>query len=144
MEPSFCRYQHHWRQRQWQMTQVLASPHGASRLLGDKESVCQCGRCKTCWFHPWVWKIPWKEMATYSGILAWETGYNTASRVTKSQTWLSNVARAHTHTHTHTHTRYNLCFEFHLVLAFTLRTVLLSLLSDPVSLLSIRHKKTDW
>ena len=43
----------------------------------------------------------------------------------------------------HTHTRYNLCFEFHLVLAFTLRTVLLSLLSDPVSLLSIRHKKTD-
>jgi len=46
-------------------------------------------------------------MATYSSILAWRiptdrgAWWATGHGVTKSQTQLSNLARAHTHTHTH-------------------------------------------
>ena len=35
--------------------QSMGFPGGAS----DKESVCQCRRCKSCGFNPWVRKIPW-------------------------------------------------------------------------------------
>ena len=33
----------------------MGFPSGTS----DKESVCQCRRCKKCGFSPWVGKIPW-------------------------------------------------------------------------------------
>ena len=36
---------------------------------------------------------------------------------------MTEQRNTHTHTHTHTHTCYSLCFEFHLVLAFTLMAV---------------------
>ena len=26
-----------------------------------KESACQCGRHRRCWFYPWVRKIPWRR-----------------------------------------------------------------------------------
>ena len=26
-----------------------------------KEPACQCRRCKSSGFHPWVWKIPWRK-----------------------------------------------------------------------------------
>ena len=29
--------------------------------LSDKESACQCRRCKRCGFSPWVRKIPWRR-----------------------------------------------------------------------------------
>jgi len=29
--------------------------------LNDKESTCQCRRCKRHRFHPWVGKIPWRR-----------------------------------------------------------------------------------
>ena len=31
------------------------------RWLSDKESVCQCRKCKRHRFNPWVRKIPWKR-----------------------------------------------------------------------------------
>ena len=40
------------------------------RWHSDKESACQCRRCKTCGFDLWVRKTPLeKKMATYSSIL---------------------------------------------------------------------------
>ena len=27
----------------------------------DKEPTCQCKRCKTCGYDPWVRKIPWRR-----------------------------------------------------------------------------------
>ena len=29
--------------------------------LSDKESVCQCRRCRRCGFDPWIRKIPWRR-----------------------------------------------------------------------------------
>ena len=34
---------------------------GFSWRLSDKESVCQCRRCKRCRFNPWGRKIPWRR-----------------------------------------------------------------------------------
>ena len=31
------------------------------RWLNDKESVCQCKKCRRCRFNPWVRKIPWRR-----------------------------------------------------------------------------------
>ena len=42
---------------------------GFPRWLSGKESPCQCKRCG---FDLWVRKIPEKEMATHSSILAWK------------------------------------------------------------------------
>ena len=37
-----------------------------------KEPACQCKRCKSCGFDPWVRKIPWGGgMVTHSSIFAW-------------------------------------------------------------------------
>ena len=40
---------------------------------GGKEPACQCRRCKTCGYDPWVGKIPWsrKQQPTPVSILAW-------------------------------------------------------------------------
>ena len=35
----------------------MGFPDGTS----DKESACQCRRCKRLGFHPWVGKIPWQR-----------------------------------------------------------------------------------
>ena len=64
-----------------------------------KEPTCQCRRCKRCWFHLWVGKIPWRR--------AWQplqysfpreshgqrslAGY-TVHRDVKSQTWLKHIS----------------------------------------------------
>ena len=48
----------------------MGFPRGASA----KEPDCQCRRCKSRGFDPWVGKIPWrKAWATHSSILAWRT-----------------------------------------------------------------------
>ena len=31
------------------------------RWCSGKASACQFRRCKRCWFHPWVRKIPWRR-----------------------------------------------------------------------------------
>ena len=31
------------------------------RWLSGKESTCQCRRCRSCGFNPWVEKIPWRR-----------------------------------------------------------------------------------
>ena len=31
------------------------------RWFNNKESACQCRRCRKCWFDPWVRKIPWRK-----------------------------------------------------------------------------------
>ena len=46
---------------------TLGLPAGNS----GKEPACRCRRHKSCGFCPWVGKIPWKAMATYSRVLAW-------------------------------------------------------------------------
>ena len=38
----------------------------------DKESTCQCRRCKRCSFHPCVGKILWKRKWLHSSIFAWK------------------------------------------------------------------------
>ena len=46
---------------------------GLPRWYSDKESTCQCRRCKRCGFDPWDGKIPLeKAMTTCSSILAWK------------------------------------------------------------------------
>ena len=35
----------------------ITFPNGAC----DKESTCQCWRCKRCRFYPWVGRIPWRR-----------------------------------------------------------------------------------
>ena len=46
---------------------------GLPKGLSDKESACQCRRCKRCSFDPWIGKIPpEKEMATHFSVLAQE------------------------------------------------------------------------
>ena len=63
------------------------APSGVSRLLNlrtdsphltflggasGKEPTCQCGRCRSHGFHPWVENIPWRRAwQTHSSILAW-------------------------------------------------------------------------
>ena len=45
---------------------------GLTRLLSGKKSACQCRRCRSCSFHPWVRKSPWsRKRQTHSSILAW-------------------------------------------------------------------------
>ena len=47
---------------------IIRIPGGA----GGKEPACQCWRCKSGCFDPWVGKDPLQEgMATHSSILAW-------------------------------------------------------------------------
>ena len=44
---------------------------GLPKWLSDKESACQCRRCKRCRFDPWIGKISQeKEMATPFSVLA--------------------------------------------------------------------------
>ena len=53
----------------WNMIQCFS---GKPWWRGDKESSCQCRRCKRLKFNPWAGKIPLqKETATRSSILAW-------------------------------------------------------------------------
>ena len=68
------------------------------RWLSDKESACQCKRCRRCGFNPWVGKIPWRRKWQPTPALLprkshrqWSlVGYSFG--VAKSQTWLSNWA----------------------------------------------------
>ena len=54
----------------------LCGKSGLSRWCSDKESAGQCRRHKSCDFHPWVRKIPWrKKTATSSRILAWKISW---------------------------------------------------------------------
>ena len=49
---------------------AISLSYGLPRWCSGKESACQCKRLKRCGFNPWVGKIPCKEMATHSSILA--------------------------------------------------------------------------
>ena len=69
-------------------SRISKNPGGAS----GKEPACQCRRCKTCGFNPWLGKIPWRrEQAIHSSILAWRIPTNrgpwrvTVHRVPKSR-----------------------------------------------------------
>ena len=46
--------------------------HRLSKWLNDKESTCQCRRCRRCGFDPWVGKLLEGNMATHSSTLAWK------------------------------------------------------------------------
>ena len=50
---------------------VLVSGVGFPGGASGKEPACQCRAHKRHRFDPWVRKIPWKEIATLSSILAW-------------------------------------------------------------------------
>ena len=78
-----------WETRVWSLGQE-GFPGGAS----GKEPACQCKRCKTCGFDPWVRKIPWRRAGNplqYSCLEnpmergAWRA---TVHWVAQSQTWL--------------------------------------------------------
>ena len=84
---------------------------GLPRWHSDKESACQCRRCKINGFNPCVGEIFPTEMTTYSSILSWkspraeERGELWGPRGHKESDMTERVrARTHTHTHTHTHT----------------------------------------
>ena len=54
-------------------TEIVASTaqDRLPRWHSDKESLCQCSRCRRLGFNPWVWKIPLeKELVTHPSILA--------------------------------------------------------------------------
>ena len=53
----------------WAFENFSEFSQGLYRWHSSKDSACQCSRC---WFDPSVGKIPEKEMAAYSSILAWE------------------------------------------------------------------------
>ena len=74
-----------------------AFPGGTS----GKEPACQCSRPKRHGFNPWVRKIPWKRAwhptpVFLPGESPWtgEPGRLQPMGVSKSQTWLSNVAHS--------------------------------------------------
>ena len=86
---------------------------GLPRWHSDKESACQCRRCKINAFNPCVGEIFPTEMTTHSSILSWkipraeELGELWGPWGHKESDMTERVrARAHTHTHTHTHTHY--------------------------------------
>ena len=78
------------------------------RFLLCKLSACQCRRCWTCGFRPWVTEVPWRrKWQPPPGFLPGKshgqrslTGYSLWG-VRVRHHWACE--RAHTHTHTHTH-----------------------------------------
>ena len=91
MKPSLTLQQSHSLKNTMEATQRTAQPNSAQVLahkilryhqmgavlaLPDcsvvKKSACQCRRCRSCSFHPWVRKSPWsRKRQTHSSILAW-------------------------------------------------------------------------
>ena len=59
-----------WR-RKWQPTPVSCLDFSSG--TSDKESSCQCRRCKRHGFNPWVGTIPWsRKWQPISSIVAWK------------------------------------------------------------------------
>ena len=67
-----------------------------------KEAACQCRKCKTCRFNPWIRKIPWRRAWQRTPVFlpgdfhdrgAWQA---TVHRVAKSQTRLKQLSK-HVH-----------------------------------------------
>ena len=73
-----------------------------------KESACQCRRCKTLGFDPWVGKIPmtrkWQPTPEFlpGKFHGQRSLAATVHGVAKRRTQLRARGRTHTHTHTHT------------------------------------------
>ena len=78
-------------------------PGGAS----DKESACQCRRCKRHRCDPWVAKIPWNRKWQPTPVYLPESSMDRAWSATVHRlAELDTTECVHmcTHTHTHTHT----------------------------------------
>ena len=62
---SLCSFIVKWDRLGWnQFANYYKSPWEKWGFLtgsSGKESACQCRRCRTCGFNPWVWKIPWRR-----------------------------------------------------------------------------------
>ena len=90
----------------------LNLPFGLPRWCSGKESVCQCKRCKRCWFDPWVGKMPWSRKWQPTPLFLPGkfhkqrslVGYSTRG-CKASRDWAHThvCVRAHTRTHTQTH-----------------------------------------
>ena len=75
---------------------------GLPRLHNGKESTCQCRRRKRPKFDPWVRKIPWNRKWQPSLVFLprkfhGQSQWAIVQGVTKSRTWLSNLAHTHTY-----------------------------------------------
>ena len=79
---------------------------GLPRWLSNKESACQCKRCRRTWFDPWVGRFPGVGNGNplqYSCLEnsmdrgAWQAIVHGAAK-----SWTQLRARACTHAHTHT------------------------------------------
>ena len=76
-------------------------PSGAS----DKESTCQCRRCKRLRFYPWVGKITWSRKWRRTPVVLPAKFHGQRSLVGYSpwdQKELDTTEQTHIHTHTHT------------------------------------------
>ena len=66
------------------MSKLRENTKGFPDGTSDKESTCQCRRCKRYGFDPWVKKIPWRK-ATHSSILAYRIP------LTEEPGWLQSI-----------------------------------------------------
>ena len=91
--PCCCKWQDFFLSHGWVVFHWVYI-HGVS----GKESACQCKRCKTHGFDPWVGKIAWRRACNprqYSCLEnpmdrgAWQ---DTVHRVTKSRPWLKQLS----------------------------------------------------
>ena len=72
----------------------------------DKESTCQCRRCKRLRFYPWVGKITWSRKWWPTPVFLPGKFHGQRSLVGYSpwdQKELDTTEHTHTHTYTHTH-----------------------------------------
>ena len=78
---------------------------GFSGVANSKESSCQCRRCKTCRFDPWVEKIPLRRKWQTSPVFFPGESQGQRSLAAYSPWGCEEsdmTVCAHTHTHTHT------------------------------------------
>ena len=77
---------------EWMFTYVYTC-YRLPRLQSDKESACQCRRCKKCRFNPWVCKIFWRrKFQTIPVFLSGKFQGQRSLCGVKSQTRLSDWA----------------------------------------------------
>ena len=90
----------------------LDEPQYSGRLPrwhGGKQSICQCRRCNSCGFDPWVGKILWSRKRQSAPVLSFGKIPWTEEL---GRLWFMEVQRAEhnwttQHTHTHTYTQYS-------------------------------------
>ena len=71
-------------------------PDYSTRWLSGIESTYQCTRCRTCWFDPWVGKIPWR--GKWQPAPAWKIPWTEEAAGLQSMGSQESDMTEHTHT----------------------------------------------